>query len=235
MGRGSTGRGVEHPPPLSPASLVERYSPTTPTARPLPRPPPAPSRGRAVWDDSPGYSARGSGNGISVRVIALTAERLSVPGSVSTGYRPVGEGLTGRGVEHPPPLSPVSLVERYSPTTPTARPLPRPPPAPSRGRAVWDDSPDTVHGGMNGISVRVIALTAGEVVCSWQCVYGISPPWGRGSTGRGVEHPPPLSPASLVERYSPTTPTARPLRGLLPPPQGGGQYGMIARIRCTGG
>ncbi len=122
-GGGSTGRGVEHPPPLSPASLVERYSPTTPTARPLPRPPPAPSRGRAVWDDSPD-TVHGGMNGISVRVIALTAERLSVPGSVSTGYHPRGGGARrggGRRRRLPLPCLRVSS-ENLSPSiTPPAR------------------------------------------------------------------------------------------------------------------
>ena len=79
----------------------------------------------------------------------------------------------------------------------------------------------TSPGSGNGISVRVFTLTAGEVVCSWQCVYGISPPWGRRLAGEGGGTPLPLSPVSLVERYSPTTPTARPLRGLLPPPSRG--------------
>ena len=67
-------------------------------------------------------------------------------------------------------------------------------------------APDTVHGGMNGISVRVIALTAGEVVCSWQCVYGISPPWGRGSPGRGEAE---TSPPSPVSACHPKTSLAR--------------------------
>ena len=56
-----------------------------------------------------------------------------------------------------------------------------------------------------------------------------------GSPGRGVEHPPPLSLASLVERYSSITPRlSRPLRGLLPPPQGGGQCLAIAPDTVSG-
>jgi len=47
---------------------------------------------------------------------------------------------------------------------------------------------------------------------------------GEGLTGRGMEHPPPLSPVSAVEWYSSTTPAARRVPRLLPPPpEGGGQ------------
>jgi len=63
-------------------------------------------------------------------------------------------------------------------------------------------------------------------------------PRGEGPTGRGVEHPPPLSLACHRERFSwmvtpplfhrvtenlsrRSTPTTRPLRGLLPPPPEG--------------
>ncbi len=48
---------------ILPGTVFPGGSQTTPASRPLPRPPPAPSRGRAVIDDSPGYSARGAGKG----------------------------------------------------------------------------------------------------------------------------------------------------------------------------
>jgi len=67
-------------------------------------------------------------------------EVVFLPDTVSMGNRPLGVGLTGRGVEHPPPLSrrvtgngfrgaplplsPASLVERLSPDQP-------PPPSPA--------------------------------------------------------------------------------------------------------
>jgi hypothetical protein len=77
-----------------------------------------------------------------------------------------GGARRGGGMEHPPPLSHASLVERYSwkhprPAaslmrlwlngfrwnTPTARPLTRPPPAPSIGGGQCVAiAPDTVHG-----------------------------------------------------------------------------------------
>jgi len=42
------------------------------------------------------------------------AVEMLFPGSASMGHHPVGEGLAGAGVEHPPPLSPVSAVERFT-------------------------------------------------------------------------------------------------------------------------
>ena len=55
---------------------------------------------------------------------------------------PVGEGLTGRGMEHPPPLS-RRVTEDVFPCEQSINPrLPAataPPPAPSRGRAVNGD------------------------------------------------------------------------------------------------
>ena len=133
-GRGSTGRGVEHPPPLSPASLVERYSPTTPTARPLPRPPPAPSRGgRAVWDDSPGYSARGDERDLG-GVFTLTAKGCLFLAVYLRDIAPGGRGSTGRGEAETSPPSPVSACHpktslARSPPGPRALTLDRPHPA----------------------------------------------------------------------------------------------------------
>jgi len=73
---------------------------------------------------------------ISVRVFTLTAEKGSPPLTLYLrDIAPVGERLTGRGVEHPPPLSLACHRDTglTSGNTPTARPLTRPPPAPSRG------------------------------------------------------------------------------------------------------
>ena len=75
-----------------------------------------------------------------------TAKRLPDPRRLYPwGIAPLGVGLTGRGVEHPPPLSlcqPLDGLRRATPTRPAAcaassRPL-------QRGRAVIGDSPDTV-------------------------------------------------------------------------------------------
>ncbi len=61
---------------------------------------------------------------------------------------------------------------------------------------------------------------------------------GEGPTGRGEAEttPPPMSPASLDEHLfaRPPPPPGR-CRGLLPPPQGGGQCLAIVRIQCPGG
>ena len=99
-GGGVDGEGwMEHPPLLSPVSLGERYSWKHPRLPAAPRPPPAPSGGggQCVAIDRIA-GAMGSRKGISVRV--FTSSRGSAhPGrdTVSMGYRPVGEGLTGRG------------------------------------------------------------------------------------------------------------------------------------------
>ena len=62
-------------------------------------------------------------------------ERISLMEPYKGRIAPVGEGLTGRGVEHPPPLSLACHRDNVltSGNTPAARPLTRPPPAPSRG------------------------------------------------------------------------------------------------------
>jgi len=95
-------------------------------------------------------------------------------------------------------------------------------------------------GGGDGISVRAITLTAERGSLSLALyLWGIAP-LGVGLTGRGVEHPPPLSPACQRERFSwmvtpplfhhvtgnlspSTTPAPRRVPRLLPPPPGGGQ------------
>jgi len=83
----------------------------------------------------------------------------ALPGSVSTGYRQSGEGLTGRGERRRlPPLLSRRVTENLSPgrelTTPTARPLIK---ASSRpftggGQCVAID-PDTVPGAEAGSSM----------------------------------------------------------------------------------
>jgi hypothetical protein len=134
---------------------------------------------------------------------------------VSTGYRPVGEAARrggGRRIRLPPPLSPVSLVERYSPTNPHRPAAPRPPPAPSRGgRAVWDDSPGYSARGDERDLGGVFTLTAGEVVSSMALYLRDIAPVGRGSTGRGVEHPPPLPRRVIRKPLSPDHPGPRAL------------------------
>ena len=145
VGEGLTGRGRNAPSPVSTCHR-ERFSkagvdhPRLPAA---PRPPPAPSRGRAVRGDSPD-TVPGGGNRILTRINRDTVVD-ALPGSVSTGYRQSGEGLTGRGERRRlPPLLSRRVTENLSPgrelTTPTARPLARPPPAPfPGGRAVHGD------------------------------------------------------------------------------------------------
>ena len=78
----------------------------------------------------------GCGDGISVRVIASTAERLYSSLALYRWDIAPGEGLTGKGDEQPLPCPDVSLETFFhasSRATPASRPLPRPPPAPSRG------------------------------------------------------------------------------------------------------
>ena len=68
VGEGLTGRGEADtaPPPLSRRVTEDVFSMRAvdhPRLPALPAPPPAPSRGRAVGGDSPGYGARGAGTG----------------------------------------------------------------------------------------------------------------------------------------------------------------------------
>ncbi len=70
-----------------------------------------------------------------------------------------------------------------------------------------------------------------EIICFLAvCLRDIAP-WGRrlaGEGGGGYGSPLPCRLCLWLNGIRRPTPTARPLRGLLPPPQGGGQYGMIA-------
>ena len=98
------------------------------------------------------------------------------------GIAPAGVGLTGRGMEHPPPLSLACHCDTVltSGNTPATRPLRGLLPPPPGGRAVSGDSPDTVSGGRNGVSVRVFTLAAERLSPPWHCIYGESPRGGRG-------------------------------------------------------
>jgi len=61
-----------------------------------------------------------------------------------------------------------------------------------------------------------------------QCVNGQSPP-GSGADGEGGGTSPSPVAVSLVERFTLTTPTARP-----PPSEGAGSAWRLARIQCSG-
>jgi len=116
------------------------------SARPLPR-------GRAVHGDSSDTVPRGkTGSSRSSRL--KPGEGNLSRGAVSMGNRPVGEGLTGRGMEHPPPLS-RRVTEDVFPCEQSITPrLPArsaPPPAPFRGGGrVFGDSSDAVPLGKTG-------------------------------------------------------------------------------------
>ena len=133
-----------------------------------------------------------------MRVIASTAERLSASVVVRLwGIAPVGEGLTGRGVEHPPPLSRRVTGNGFQceqSTTPASRRFQRLLPPPQGGGQCLAIAPDTVHGEQEldfGEGDRVYGR---EVVCfRGSASMGNRPRGGGGSPGRGVEHPPPLS------------------------------------------
>jgi hypothetical protein len=162
------------------------------------------------------------------------------------GYRPRGVGLTGRGRNAP---SPVFVCRWKHP--PTARPLRGllPPPPEGAGECLAID-PDTVSGEQERDSGVSVHTDGRERISPGRCIHGESPR-GGGADGEGAERPfpclrvsletflagspPLLSPVSLVERFTWITPTARPLRGLLPPPaRGGGQSVAIVRIPCQG-
>ena len=98
-------------------------------------PTPSPSRGsRQCMMNSPGYSARGGGDGISLRVFTLTAGGCLLPvAPYLRGIATLGVGPAGEGGGTSPPPSLASLVERYSLTTPTARRVPRLLPPPQGG------------------------------------------------------------------------------------------------------
>gem|GEM_PF-5327367 len=171
--------------------------------------------GRAVCGYRPGYSARGR-------------DRI---------LRGVFHREPGEGVEHPPPLSLACHRRRLSmravdhPHLPAA---PRPPPAPFRGGGQCVAiGPDTVHGDETGFR-QGVHIDGRERISPGKCVDGESPPGGGADGEGGGTSPSPVA-VSLVERFTLTTPTSRPLRGLLPPPsEGAGSEGRLARWPCLG-
>ena len=93
---GADGRGTEHPPPLSPAALVERFSLITPTTRRFQRLLPPPGRGRAVYGDRPGWPCTGS--------VSETIRRDTSPDTVSMENHPCLDVSPGTVfADHPPP------------------------------------------------------------------------------------------------------------------------------------
>ena len=225
---------MEDPPPLSPASPVERFSLDGPPPPGRSRgllPPPA--RGRAVWGDWPDGRARG-GERISAGCSHQAVEML-FPGSASMGYRPAWEGLTGRGWNIPLPcLMRLRLngVHRLPPPPGRSRGL-LPPPA--RGRAVWGDWPDGRARGGERIFQECQVRPRRDCQIPGDCIHGISPR-GGGADGEGVEHSPPLSPVSPVERYSlehPHLPAAHAASSR-PLPRGRAVDWRLARWPCPG-
>ena len=85
-------------------TLLFRVRQITPTTRPLRGllPPPPEGAGKCLAIDPD--TVHGEQEKDSGRVF-MTAERTSPVAPYRWGITPVGEGLTGRGVEHPPPLS----------------------------------------------------------------------------------------------------------------------------------
>ena len=116
----------------TPASPVTRVSPGTvfvehPRLPARSAPPPAPSRGGGQCMMIVRIQCTGAGRGFRLRVFTLTAERGSLSLALYRwGITPLGVGLTGRGVEHPPPLSLACHRERCSSQRA------EPPPAPCR-------------------------------------------------------------------------------------------------------
>ena len=163
------------------------------------------------------------------------------------GIASVGEGLTGRGMEHPPPLSHASPIERFSLEHPHLPAAPRPPPAPFRGGGqCMAIGSVAVSGGRRQDSSESSRLKPAEGDLSRGAVSTDNRPRGGGADGEGDG----TSPAPVAarqrerfhrERYSLTTPAAPvacvslksslagspPPPGLLPPPptasRGGGQ------------
>ncbi len=167
-------------------------------------------------------------------------------GSASMGYRPRGGGADGEGAERPFPCLRVSLE---TPPPPGRYRGLLPPPPEGAGKCLAID-PDTVSGEQERDSGVSVHTDGRERISPGRCIHGESPR-GGGADGEGAERPlscldvalktslagspPLLSPVSLVERFTWITPTARPLRGLLPPPaRGGGQSVAIVRIPCQG-
>jgi len=121
--------------------------------------------GRADWPDG---CVRGRRQDFG-RGFTLTAERGSLPWNYGGGWR------------RPPPLSSVSLVERYSSTTPTARPLRGllPPPREGAGKCLAI-APDSRAMGGERIFQECQVRPRRDCQIPGHRIYGESPPWGRG-------------------------------------------------------
>ena len=151
--------------------------------------------------------------------------------------RHLGREGTGR----PFPLSPrvtvngIQAASRSPPPPGRSRGLL---PPPSRGRAVSGDSPDTVHGKETGFH-GAFGETDKSLPPTGHRIDGESPPWGRrldGEGGGGYGSPLSCLDVSLKTSLAGSPPTSRPLRGLLPPPQGGrAVHGDSPDSRARGG
>ena len=183
-GGGADGEGDgASPAPVSCISTRHSFSVggrDTPTARPLTRPPPAPSRGGGqVFGDSTGYRVRGRRPDLRECQVRPRSSGL-LPGHRIYGESPPwGEGLTGRGVEHPPPLSPAYQPDTLLPweveTPPppgrsaaSSRPLPR-------GRALWGDSTGYCAIGGERIFQECQVRPRRDCQIPGHCIYGTSP------------------------------------------------------------
>jgi len=109
------GQFIDGESPLSPVlmcygdTIFSGRELTTPASPPLPLPPPAPSRGRAVIGDRPGWPSQEERERETIR-------RDALPGTVSMENRPSWEG----GGTSPAPVL-TCYLERYSLTTPASR------------------------------------------------------------------------------------------------------------------
>ena len=212
----------------------------------LPPPPEGAGKCLAIDPDTvSGEQERDSG----VSVHTDGRERIS-PGRCIHGESPPRGGADGEGAERPFPC--LGMSSKTS--------LAGSPPPPGRSAA----SSRPLNGGGQCMAIVRIPCQGREtgfqqgvhvdgrerIFSPWHCIYGESPPRG-GADGEGAERPfpcldvalktslagspPLLSPVSLVERFTWITPTARPLRGLLPPPaRGGWQSVAIVRIQRQG-
>ena len=131
-----------------------------------------------------------------------------IPGSASMGYRPRGCGARRwRGWNIPLPCLMRLPLNGFRWNTPTSRRVPRLLPPPGRGRAVdWRLARWPCQGTRQDFG-RVFTSSRGDALPR-QCIDGISPR-GEGLTGRGTEHPPPLSPVSQKNLSRWITPTSR--------------------------
>ena len=126
-----------------------------------------------------------------------------IPGDCIHGESPPGVGLTGRGWNIPPCFLHLRLNGVHRPPPPpgafraSSRPL-------RGGGQCLAIGPDRVHGEWRQDLWGVSGETAKRLPDPRQCIDGISPR-GEGLTGRGTEHPPPLSPVSL-KTLSPVSP-----------------------------